>query len=69
MNPVSDMNQNQNYYVIVGREGTRAVAGWLPALVIPVIGRDTHCCCRDQERESSSFQLVRICGLAHETQS
>ena len=69
MNPVSGMNQNQNYYVIVGRDGTRAVAHWLPAPVIPVIGRDTHCCYRDQEGESSTFQMVQRCGLAHETKS
>lgn len=69
MNPVSAMNQDQNYYVIVGRDGTRAVASWLPALVIPAIGRDRYSCDRDQEPESSTFELVRMCELAHETKS
>lgn len=62
------MNQDRNYYVIVGRDGTRSVSCWLPALVSPAIGRDSHSREREQEPESSAADIqLRNREAAQET--
>ena len=52
------MTRDQNYYVIVGRDGTRAVARWSPAQIDVATVRNGDSC--DRRTEPGSFAEVEL---------
>ena len=52
------MTQNQNYYVIVGRDGNRSVTRWAPAQIDSATARDRDL--MDRRADPRSYAEVEI---------